>query len=80
MNYDAGDARVGVGRFDFVGDFCDVFSVKIFYICSDVLAVFDFEVDIFHNDWVTRIADDEEPWLMFHGTDLMSLTLFNEAS
>ncbi len=48
---------VGICRHDFIGDSG---SMIIFYDCADVLAVFNFQIDIFSNDRIIAVANNKK--------------------
>ena len=57
---DAVNSRVGVGLLDFFSDFGGVFSIEIFDGDADIFTVFDFEINVFRDDGIIAVADDEE--------------------
>ncbi len=52
--------RIGVGFADFGGESVGSFGFKIFDRDTDVGAVFDFELDVFLDDGVIGIAQNEK--------------------
>lgn len=68
---------------DFFSDFCWTIGAKIVYGDPDIFAVANFEVDIFGDDRVVAVADNEELGLNalgFEGAGLVSLAFFDKAS
>ena len=59
MKNDTRDSWVFVGFFDFCSDVVGIFSLIIFYFDTNIFTVFNFEIDIFDNNWVVAISDDE---------------------
>ena len=60
LDDDAMNATIGIGLLDFGGDIGGGFGEVVDNGDADVFAVFDFEVDVFLNDRVVVVADDEE--------------------
>ena len=57
-----------------------IIRAKVNHLYSDILAIFDFEVDIFFDDGIVVVADDEKCGFDWHAGDLVGLALFNKAS
>lgn len=74
------DGRIGIGLLDFSGDFVGVTGAKISDGGTDIVTVGFFEVDVFGNNRVVAVADDEKVGFCRHAGYLMGLTLFDEAS
>ena len=53
-------ARVLICRGDFGGDVGGTFGTVIFYCDADIFAVADFEIDIFSDNRVVAVSDNEE--------------------
>ena len=79
MENDTVDFVVFIGGFDFFGNFDRVFGLKIDNFNADVFAVLFFEIDVFGDDGIVAVADDEEGGALFKGADFASLTFFDEA-
>ena len=60
LDDDAVDREVGIGGDYFVVDFGGSTSVIIFNVDSDIVTVFNFKSDVFHDDGIVAVADDEE--------------------
>ena len=65
MDDNAGNCRVGVSLIDFVDDFGSSICLEIFNNNTDIFAVFDFEIDVFDDDGIVGIADNEKFGLGF---------------
>ena len=57
---DAMNGGVGIGREDFACYIISIFGAVIFDYYANIFAVGDFEIDVFGDDWVVAIADDEK--------------------
>ena len=79
MNDDARDGWVVVGLVDFLGDVIGVFSEVVFDFYPDIFTVFDFELDVFGDDGIVGITDDEKLGFFRHCTNLVNLTLLDKA-
>ena len=73
------DVFVLVGFGDFGLDFFCGVGTKIYNVYTNVFAVFDFEINVFGDDGVVAIADNEKGRLDAEGVDLVSLALFDES-
>lgn len=71
MDDDAVNFRVGIRGSDFGFEVFFVGGVVIDDVDTDVACVFDFKVDIFVNNRVVVIADDEEGGFWFQASDLV---------
>ena len=74
------DSGVGIGLMDFVGNICGVFGVVIFYLYTDIVAVSDLKINIFSDNGIVAVANDEKLWPRLHAADLVGLAFFDEAS
>ena len=63
LKNDAVDGRIAISGVDFTGDVVGRFSEIIFDNGADVFAVLNLEIDIFSNDGIVAISDDEQVWL-----------------
>ena len=79
LENNAVDGGVGVGLLDFGGDFGGAFGAKISNGDADVMTVVDFEIDVFGDDGIVAVADDEEVGFDCEAGYLVSLTLFDKA-
>ena len=60
MKDDAGNGRIFVGGLDFCGNIFGG-ACKIIFDCdANILAIFDFKIDVFSNNRIIAIADNEE--------------------
>ena len=79
LDDDAMDALILIGLFYFGGNISSGRGAKIGDGDADVGTVFDFEIDVFGDDWVVAVADDEKVGFGFEAQDLVSLALLDEA-
>ena len=79
LDDDAVDVGVVVGALDFVSNVVGRSGTIICDDGADVFAVTFFEVDIFGDDGIIAVADDEEGGTLFKRADFASLTFFDEA-
>ena len=80
LNDDSGNCWVNVGLVDFVDDFVGGIGVKILDVDADVFAVFDFELNVFLDDRIIAITNNEELGFGIERLYLMRLAFFDEAS
>lgn len=75
---DAADILVSVCRENTIFDVLGGGSTIINHINADVGTIFDFEINIFGDDGIIAIADDEERRFFGHTANLSSLAFFDE--
>ena len=58
------DAGVLISFGDFGGDVGGTLGMVIFHCDADIFAVADFKINVFSNNWIVAVADNEELRLM----------------
>ncbi len=67
-----------IGLLDFGDNIGSGRGAKIGNGDADVGTVFDFEINVFGDNWIIAIADNEKVGFCFEASYLMSLTFFDE--
>ncbi len=78
MNDDAGNFRVLVGGENFFFNLLIILGAKIFDFYADICAILNFEVDIFSDDRIVAVADNQKLRLGFKTCDLVPLAFLDK--
>ena len=79
LQNDAGNLGIFISGENFIFDIFGASSKIINDIYANIFTILDFEVDVFGDDWIVAVTDNEKSRLFAHTFNLMRLPFFDKA-